>query len=116
MVDPRLIGTWKSDVRRTFARFKPKPNSRPQSFRKLKSLFGKLVVRWGRGKVYVEMDGNKSSHTYEVIASDQFSVVVRSNDELVWLGHVLQQIHFEEGWYWVAVAPGLCEWFKRVKS
>lgn len=112
-IDSRLIGTWKSDRRRTFRRYKPKPTAPARSIRKLKSLFGKLVVRWGRGKYYTEMDGDKWSNAYEVIASDQYSVVVRSKDDLS-AEPRLQQIHFEGDWYWLAISPGLCEYFKRV--
>ena len=59
------------------------------------------------------MDGDKWSNAYEVIASDQYSVVVRSKDDLS-AELRLQQIHFEGDWYWLAISPGLCEYFKRV--
>src|SRR5262249_15094613 len=75
--DGLLIGPWRSDRRRTFRHFKPKPGCPPRSLRKLKSIFGKLVIRWGRGRHHTEMDGHHESAAYEVVARDASSVVVR---------------------------------------
>jgi hypothetical protein len=113
--DRRLIGTWQSDRRRTFQHFKPRLNCSPRSVRKLKAIFGKLVVRWGRGKVYSEYDGHHDSETYKIAASDSESVVVRTKCPLTG-DNRLQQIHFDGNYYWVGISGSMIEWFKKVKK
>jgi hypothetical protein len=112
-VDRRLLGTWKSDRRRTFRHYVPKPGTSPQSLRKLKSLFGKLVVRWGFRRVHTDLDGFEDSSDYEIIAHDSSSVVVECFDSLSQEKRLLQ-IQFEDNYYWVW-AGNLREYFKRVK-
>jgi hypothetical protein len=112
--DRRLLGTWQSDRRRTFRHFKPKPGCSPHALRKLKGLFGKLVVRWGRGVYVTELDGHQTSVRYEVVATDAESVVVRFRDELSGSDQ-LQQIHFAGDYYWIALTGGaIFEFFRRV--
>lgn len=112
--DRRLVGTWQSDRRRTFRHFKPKAGCSPQGLRKLKALFGKLVITWGRGVYHTELDGHRSSARYEVVASDSTSVVVRTRD-VVSGEDRLQQIHFDGDSYWVSLLGGnICEFFRRV--
>jgi hypothetical protein len=114
--DPRLIGRWKSDRRMTFRNFRPKPRCSPASLRKLKGLFGKLVVRWGRTKVFTDLDGYRDSQPYEVVARDAMSVVVRTYDPLAREDRLLH-IHFGDGYYWIAPAISggrMCEFFRRV--
>ena len=110
----RLLGTWKSDRRRTFRHFKPNARATAAKVQRLKAVFGKLVMRWERGAVHSDYDGACNSHQYEVVATDEWSVIVRiigaaENDD------VLKQIHFEGEYYWIALSGHLCEWFKRVK-
>jgi hypothetical protein len=113
--DPRLLGTWRSDRRRTFKHFKPKANCPPRSIRKLKALFGKLVVKWDRGLFHTELDGHCTSTPYVVLGSDSVSVVIRSKHSLFGEER-LQHIHFEGDCYWIALPGGqLCEFFRRVQ-
>ena len=111
--DGRLLGTWKSDRRRTFQDYVALPGTTPQQVRKLKALFGKFLIRGGRGKTYTELDGFKSVGEYEVVARDSQSVVVRYYDEL-FEEYQLRQIHFEGEHYWLW-AGTLLEYFRRVK-
>ena len=112
--DPRLLGTWRSDRRRTFRHFKPKAGCPPQSLRKFRALFGKLVVTWGRSVVRTELNGHRWSARYEVVARDAVSVVVRVWDESGGEDG-LQHVHFAGDYYWVALAGGsVCEFFRRV--
>lgn len=112
--DRRLVGIWRSDRRRTFRHFKPKANCPPQSLRKFKAMFGKLVVRWGRSICYTDLDGHRVSARYEVVASDSVSVIVRLRDTTGGEDR-LQQIHFDGNFYWVALSGGnICEFFRRV--
>jgi hypothetical protein len=113
-IDRRLLGTWKSDRRRTFRHFRPKAGCSPASFRKFRALFGKLVIRWGHGKSYAELDGHRSVTAYEVVASDSRSVVIRYFDSLAGEDR-LRQIHFDGEYYWIALGGGLCEYFRRMQ-
>ncbi len=111
--DSRLIGTWKSDRRRTFLRYQPKQDSTPARVRKLKSLFGKMTIRWGRGKCYSDYQGTRETSRYELLGTDAGSVVVRILDDSLQPGRIYQ-IHFEDDYYWIGLGSGLCEYFRRI--
>jgi hypothetical protein len=111
--DTRLLGTWQSDRRRTFRHFRPQPRCRPSSLRKLKSLFGKLIVRWADGTFECELDGILTAGVYRVVAKDATSVVVRCSDDS---GTSLCHIHFDDCWYWLPVSGSMIEWFRRVEE
>lgn len=110
--DRRLLGTWISDKRRTFKHYVPPPSMKPKQLRKFKSLFGKLVLRYGHKRVYSELNGVRSSGKYQVLASDSDSVVIISYSEL-WEENRIQHIHFEDDCYWIW-AWEMQEYFKRV--
>ncbi len=111
--DNRLLGTWKSDRRRTFKHFRPRPDCSPQSLRKFKSIFGKMVVRWDSDTCQTDLDGCKQTAAYEVIARDSVSVVVRCYDQLAQEARLLQ-IFFEGDHYWIWAGGNMREYFKRV--
>ena len=111
--DKRLIGTWKSDRRKTFQHYKPSAKSPESRYRRFKALFGKFVVRWGRTKVYTELDGYANSDIYEIVASDETSVVIRYTDAITGQKE-LKQIHFEGDYYWLSLDGYLAEWFRRI--
>jgi hypothetical protein len=124
--DKRLIGTWKSDRRKTFEHFKPKRGSSASSFMKLRSIFGHFTVEWRRSTFVSWFDGGpdwltgekdlvvKDTQKYVVIDSDPDSVVIRFHSELFG-GERLQHIHFlDEKYYWVSISGTLNEWFRRV--
>ena len=108
-VDRRLLGTWKSDRRRTFTHYKPKRGCPPSVLRWLKGMFGKLVVRWTRRKSWTDLNGYQESCRYEVVATDSETVVIRYQNG------VLEHIHFDGDFYWIACrGGGMCEFFRRV--
>lgn len=116
LFDRRLIGTWKSDRRKTFLHYKPPTDFTPARTEKFKALFGKFTIRWGRGKYHTLMDGFRATHPYQIVANDDTSVVIRVHDEIL-DRDCLRQIHFEGDHYWMALDRGyLSEWFKRVKQ
>jgi hypothetical protein len=112
--DKRLIGTWQSDRRKTFQHYKPDKSISASHLRRFKALFGKMVVRWGRTKCYSELDGWEDSGPYEIIASDDSSIVIRHLDAIT-SQNVLTQIHFEGDYYWFAIDGHMNEWFRRLK-
>lgn len=111
--DKRLLGTWKSDRRRTFQHWKPKPNCPPSKTRKFKAIFGRLTVRWERGKLHSAFEEPLDVQTYRVVASDDYSVVIQLDCSV--FGERLVQIHFEGDDYYYLDAWGFLEYFKRVE-
>lgn len=117
--DKRLLGTWKSDRRRTFQHWKPSPGCSAATERKFKSLFGKLMITWKRGTLITEYDGDPfEARPYEVVARDSESVVIRCRDFLCDFPDAedcLYQIHFDEEFYWIALGNGFCEYFRKIE-
>lgn len=111
--DRRLVGIWRSDRRRTFRDFFPRRGVSEESIRKLKSLFGKLEVRYGYKVMHSSYDGVEEQTAYELLASDSSSVVIRYYSEL-FNEHCIRQIHFEDEYMWMAISGGLCEFFRRI--
>jgi len=118
MPDRLLLGTWKSDRRRTFRHWKSRPEVSAANHRKFRLLFGKLTIRWTPKYCYTDFDGDRSRGRYEVVATDFDSIVVRV-DAPSWMGEgetKLYHIHFEDDYYWMALTSGFVEWFRRVPS
>lgn len=112
LTEPRLLGTWQSDRRRTFRHWKPLPTSTPASHRKFRALFGKLVIHWTPKRYRMEMDDFRRSGAYTVVARDAGRVVIEVEG---WFDErELVQIHFEDDRYWVALQWAFIEWFRRV--
>jgi hypothetical protein len=112
-VDRRLLGTWKSDRRRTLEHFKLKPTAKPRSVRFFKSMFGKMVIHWMPATYRFELDGSRLKGSYEIVAQDSESVVIRTWSDLH-QEHVLRQIHFEENYYWMCASGSIIEYFRRI--
>jgi len=116
MLEPRLIGIWKSDRRRTFQQWKPQQHSTPQSLRKFKAMFGKLTLHYRPRTFISTYDGHQERQRYEVVARDSVSVVIRHFDKLADEPR-LSQICFEgDDSYVLLTQWGFLEWFRRVKS
>ena len=77
-------------------------------------MFGKLIVRWGKGCVRTDLEGFRSKETYEIVARDSVSVVVRSFNEVLGEERLLQ-LFFERDYYWFWTPWGMREFFRRVK-
>lgn len=112
LTEPRLLGTWQSDRRRTLRHWKPLSTCPPASHRKFRALFGKLIIHWTPKRYRMEMDDFRRSGAYTVIARDAGSVVIEVEG---WFDErELVQIHFEDDRYWVALQWAFIEWFRRV--
>lgn len=112
LTEPRLLGTWQSDRRRTLRHWKPLSTCPPASHRKFRALFGKLVIHWTPKRYRMERDDFRRSGAYTVIARDAGSVVIEVEG---WFDErELVQIHFEDDRYWVALQWPFIEWFRRV--
>jgi hypothetical protein len=119
MFDSRLIGTWRSDARKTSsdiaARLNFTSEKNQKKYKKLLSLFGKLQLRYTRTHCHSRLGTHKTVAAYKVVAKDEFSAAVLSSQPL--LGKQISHIHFEGDYYWIYLGPGgLREFFKRVST
>ena len=116
MIDTRLLGTWKSDIRKTLweaRRWRDIPESKR---RKLRLILGKLRVRFTRTRSYSEFEGKRSVAPYQVVAKDARSVAILAPAILDEDEQEIVHIHFEGRYYWVW--PDLAnfpEYFRRLK-
>ncbi len=107
LIDRRLLGTWKSDRKRTFEGHLWPATATPTIQRRYRAIFGKLVVRWTPKRTTSEMDGTRETNTYQVLASDTNSVAVLVNGSIY-------HIHFDGDEYYYLHLGRTIEYFCRV--
>lgn len=112
--DKRLMGTWQSDRARTLKELRYRPGMTAKQRKMFRGLFGHLRLSYGRKYVHGVLRDYHFTDPYQVIASDQHSVVIRMYSKVLeqW---TLYHVHFaDEDHYWVAIGFNR-EWFKRLK-
>ena len=119
MFDSRLLGTWRSDARKTTldiaTRRDLKSAKDKRKYKKLLSLFGKLELRYTRTHCHSRLGAHESVYPYTVVAKDEYSVALLSSQSLV--GKQISHIHFEGEYYWIYLGSGgLREFFKHVAT
>ena len=136
--DKRLLGTWKSDKRRTFFEWNWKKNTPPNKKAKLKSFFGKLKVTYTRTKVISALHHRKweQARRYVVVAADETGVAIvkygeleiknrrRYNvenlkmvEELFPPKPQIEHIHFDKRYYWISLGNGRNrEFFRKIRN
>lgn len=114
MTDSRLIGTWRSDARRTIKEIAARRDIPASSRKKLARLFGRLELRYTRTKCYASMETHATASGYLVLAKDASSVAILSSNSFA--GEQIYHIHFEGPYYWILLGSGKTrEFFRRVK-
>lgn len=116
-IDKRLLGTWKSDRKRTFQGHPWPKSTTAEQNRRFRALFGKLVVRWTPTRCLSEMDDFRGSCRYTVLGSDEQSVAVyRECTPAFPSNENICHIHFDgDEYYYVHIAgTRLIEYFRRV--
>jgi len=113
MYDSRLIGTWKSDSRRTGREIGARRDIRGSKKVKLASLFGKLELRYTRTHCYTKLGDYRTVTRYTVVAKDSSSVATVSENRLA--GKRIFHIHFEDDHYWICLGR-IREYFRRVAN
>ena len=115
MIDKRLLGTWKSDLRRTAREARARHLVPEEKIKNFKRLFGKLPLRFTRTRIYRDFEGEKSVLPYRMVAKDAYSVAILApglfEEEEIW------HIHFDGPYHWVW--PNMArfpEYFKRVDA
>ena len=136
--DKRLLGTWKSDCRRTFEDWSWSKKLSPKKKKRFQSLFGKLEVTYTRHKIILRLRQHQceQSQRYTVVAADEASVAIvqfgrlkiknrrkydpenlKIAEELFPSKPTIQHIHFEKKHYWISLGNGRnCEFFRKVAS
>src|SRR5258706_9411560 len=82
MYDPRLIGTWRSDARKTFREIAARRDIPASKKSKLRRLFGKLELRYTRTHCHARLGSFVSVTRYTVVAKDSFSVAIVSHSPI----------------------------------
>lgn len=106
--DRRLLGTWRSDRRKTMAEWVWPRTMKLDRRKWFAGLFGHLRVTYTPRLCSWTLKEYKERGRYEVLASDADSVAIIS-------GGQIRQIHFEGDHYWISLGRNR-EWFKRVKT
>ena len=129
-IHKQLIGTWKSDKKRTLETYKAYSHFPLAKKRQFGSIFGKLELKDTAKFCYVTLDGQTTRDRYDVIAEDEDSIVLRTysdefkkkvNPEILedieeLFNPKLQHLHFEtyrnKTYYWIGIRV-LIEWFQK---
>jgi len=115
MYDPRLIGTWRSDARKTSREIAARRDVPASKKSKLRRLFGKLELRYTRTRCYARLGTFVTVNRYTIVAKDSFSVALVSINPIA--GRQISHIHFEgDCYYWICLGSGrMREFFKRIE-
>ena len=114
MQDRRLVGTWRSDSKRTWPEVEARKDITNKRKQGLRALFGRLELRYTRTACYVTLDGDTQRMPYRVVARDASSVAIVIDDPVA--GPRISHIHFDGLHYWVAVEGKFREFFRRVEK
>lgn len=137
-IDKRLLDTWKSDARRTFAEWNWKRNTTATKRARFKSFFGKLEITYTRNRIISKFPQQQweQSQRYAVLGTDKNSVAIvifgklkiknRKRYDPLNLAiledcHLsdarIEHVHFGDGCYWVSIGNGRNrEFFRRIKK
>ena len=110
MHDSTLVGIWKSDAQKTAREITARGDLPDSKKRKLRSLFGKLELRYTRTRSYAKYGGEITISRYTVVAKDSSSIAI-VNSNSISKGQIFL-IHFEDNLYWISLGR-IREFFKR---
>jgi hypothetical protein len=125
--DKRLLGTWRSDKRRTIEEWVYRKKLVPAKRKQFESIFGKLRVKYTRGRVYLSLPHRdwERSQRYIVVAHDETSVaivkygplrikdrwkynteILKLEEEMFGVHPKITHIHFDKQRYWISLGNG----------
>jgi len=125
-VDARLLGTWKSDKRRTIRDWTWSKWTSRKKRKMVESLFGKVRLTFTRTRAFSDIpdQGWRSSRRYVVLGVDDESVAIMEfgeprieNEHKYWAERVaivkdydskpaITHIHFDENHFWFSFGNG----------
>jgi hypothetical protein len=111
MYDKRLIGTWKSDKRRTVQDIAARRDIPPKNKKSRYRMFGKLTLRYTRTHFHSIFEELSEVRRYRVVAKNESSVVTLNLHPLA--GKQIHHIRFEGEYHWICLGK-FREYFKRV--
>jgi len=131
--DPRLIGTWISDNRRTFAEWNRKGKPPLEKYKRLRALFGPCEIKYTPSRVVKRLPRHnfETSQKYCVLAVDETSVAIlpfgrleTKNRRKYWnegleivqeIKPEIVHIHFVKEHYWISMGnAGSREFYRRI--
>ena len=112
MYDRRLMGTWKSDARRTLREIRTRGDISDDRKRRFKGVFGKLELRYTRTRIHSSFGTDLQTVPYRVLGKDADSVCIEFRSAEDGETH-LQHLHFVGDHYWVGMGS-FREWFRKV--
>ncbi len=112
MNDSRLLGTWRSDARKTDREIAARRDIPASRRVRLRQLFGKLVLRYTKSRCYATLGGETEVNRYSVVAKDQSSVAVVYVDSIDGT-ETVSHIHFEGRYCWICLGS-IREYFRRI--
>jgi hypothetical protein len=114
MRDSRLIGTWRSDGRKTAKEIAARRDISASKKAKLRRFCGKLELRYTPSRCHSRLGGQVSVNRYAVVAKDAWSAALVVFNPI--LGKQIVHVHFEsENRYWITLDSGrMREFLKRV--
>src|SRR4051794_1830606 len=74
--DTRLLGTWRSDRRRTLKEWVSRRGTTAKRRKLICDMFGRLTIHYTRQWMRSEFKGHKNSRLYEIIGADSDSVAI----------------------------------------
>lgn len=114
--DERLIGTWRSDRRRTLSEWVDARRPTPKLRKVTADIFGHLTLRFTKSRLYSDFKGYRDVQEYTVVASDSDSVAIVHWDSLLEERRIMH-IHFEGRHYWVILGRGRNrEFFRKLQG
>ena len=114
--DKRLLGTWKSDGRRTVLEWRFAKRMPPSKRQKFFTIFGKLTVTYTSTRIRGVLNDYRFTQPYELLGRDSDTVVLRHHDTQLTGEWRIQHIHFQgSDCFWIALGRNR-EWFKRIKK
>ncbi len=110
--ESRLLGTWRSDRWMTMKLWLWRPGWPAKRRKRLAGIFGHLILRFTRKRLYSDYKSYREVQPYQVVASDARSVAI-----VFWSstmkGWRIRHINFEENHYWIDVGHQR-EWFEKM--
>jgi hypothetical protein len=112
--DPRLPGTWKSDIETTLAELKKDNPITKEDEDKLRAFFGQMTVTYTNTTVTSEWKKSVESGSYTIVRKDRDIVIIKVQSSKSEKETEIS-LHFDDDdTYWIAVGGDL-ECFRRVK-
>lgn len=112
----QLLGTWKSDRRKTFQTWSGYDQFTLSQKQKLGKIFGHLKIRYTDQFFDWKQKGETTRDKYKVIEEDSDSHVMRTYSHLYCVD-VLHHLHFEnirgKSYYWIGF-KNYSEWFRQI--